>query len=195
MVDQPAPTSSSPALPVLTPGYQTSEFYLLLAVVAAIIGAIFYGKLDPVIGCSILGALGTYYPGLRTWIKSQHLDTVVEVLTATHSSAKAANMAAAVQAIFSGTSAAPTALAESPAPLPVPAKPVPEKPPGTGAGVGPAILLLIGSLLAASLLTGCSTAQNFPPGSYLEGDAGYSKDTGPTISGTIHIPLGRGYAK
>lgn len=48
-------------------------------------------------------------------------------------------------------------------------------------------------------LTGCGSApQQLPPlpkGSYAEGDAGYSKDTGPTAGITVHIPLDGGYSK
>lgn len=50
--------------------------------------------------------------------------------------------------------------------------------------------LLIFLLIPACLMTaGCGSTGRLPAGSYLEGRAGYSKDSGVTGKAILHIPL------
>ncbi|MDR3404964.1 MAG: hypothetical protein P4L99_20845 [Chthoniobacter sp.] len=68
--------------PVLAPGNQSSEFYLALIIVAAIVGALWDGKLDPALASTLLGLIVSGYPALRTWLKAQHVGAVASVLAA-----------------------------------------------------------------------------------------------------------------
>jgi len=69
-------------VPVLTGGWQTTEFLLSLVVLAGIFAALWCGKIDAGLASALLGLVATAYPGLRTWLKAQHLDKVAQVLAA-----------------------------------------------------------------------------------------------------------------
>jgi len=74
------PTPAAPVFPVLSPGHQSSEFYLALVVVATIVAALWAGKLDPTLASALLGLIVSGYPTLRTWLKAQHVDAMADVL-------------------------------------------------------------------------------------------------------------------
>jgi hypothetical protein len=69
-------------VPALGRGVETTEFLLSLGVLGAILAALWAGKIDAGLASALLGLVATAYPGLRTWLKAQHLDKVAEVLAA-----------------------------------------------------------------------------------------------------------------
>lgn len=51
-------------------------------------------------------------------------------------------------------------------------------------------ICMLAILICIPFLSGCgTTGLTFPPGSYVEGGGGYSKDTGTTANVVVHIPL------
>jgi len=118
-------SSASSALPAPAPGWQSSEFLLALLVLAAVFAALWAGKIDSVLATTLIGLIVTGYPSLRTWLKAQHLDSVVQVLAAQTGGTHAAALNAVAEAL-GATDAPPTITATPTQPLP-----------GTGAGVGP----------------------------------------------------------
>ncbi|MEI9894271.1 MAG: hypothetical protein WDN28_10395 [Chthoniobacter sp.] len=75
-------TANQANIPGLSPGHQSSEFYLALVIVAAIFAALWNGKLDPALASTLLGLIVSGYPALRTWLKAQHVGAVAAVLAA-----------------------------------------------------------------------------------------------------------------
>jgi len=78
----PAPVAMAPNFPALSPGHQSSEFYLALVIVAVVVAALWNGKLDPTLASALLGLIASGYPSLRTWLKAQHVDAVADMLAA-----------------------------------------------------------------------------------------------------------------
>ncbi len=202
---------------MLSPGHQTSEFYLALVVVTAILAALWNGKLDPALASALLGLIVSGYPALRTWLKAQHVDAVAAVLAAQggRGGVVAAALAGAVEgAKGSAAGAAPQSSASVPlADLATatgtvaPALSLPNGPlsPGFAQARTLAALALASALalLAITYLTGCAPTPYYVSG--ISGTVDASDDgsritgggVGVTISPNPNYPLpkGTGFAK
>lgn len=56
------------------------------------------------------------------------------------------------------------------------------------------LICMLAISICIPFLSGCAgNLPNLPKGSYVEGTAGYTKDTGPTAGVTVHIPLSQPY--
>jgi len=175
----PSIVSIAPALPSLSPGHQSSEFYLALVVVAAIMSALWAGKLDPALASALLGLIVSGYPSLRTWLKAQHVDAMADVL-ATHGGPAGATL---------GALAAALKTTDNPERAEDKRAPGPQTAPKEAGGVTSSSILGVLSVLGAMLLclSGCAQTPYYVSG--INGTVDTSKDGSRIQGGRIGVTI------
>jgi hypothetical protein len=169
-----ASAAATTTLPSLSPGHQSSEFYLALIVVTAIMSALWAGKLDPALASALLGLIVSGYPSLRTWLKAQHVDAMADVLAA-----QGGQAGVALGALSGALNAANGSSTTQDIPAPGPQS-SPRDTGGSPSATTLGVLCVLGAMLLG--LSGCAETPYYVSG--INGTVDTSKD-GSRISGGV----------